>query len=164
MPLFDLRRKKPKEITKLISDDKKKSMLLCTFIKAHQMHDKMNNIFKIFEVENDKIFSFTILSTSDECILTYNAYVNTMDYKEQISNTINVHRKKHTNTLYTINALNEIIKKINNNILDRNMKIDWELYKNSLLLIRDDELCVLKTKLFTIFSGVENNMFLNKKL
>ena len=49
-------------------------------------------------------------------------------------NTIMIHRKKETNTLYTVNALNAIIKKTNNGVLDKKFIINWPLYENSLML------------------------------
>ena len=52
-------------------------------------------------------------------------------------NTISIHRKKETNTLYTVNALNEVIKDLNNGILDKTMIIPWESYENSFILVDD---------------------------
>ena len=65
-------------------------------------------------------------------------------------NTILVHRKKETNTLYTINALNELIKKLNGGVVDTKFPITWEHYKNSVLLTQHDELKQLKTKIHKI--------------
>ena len=44
-------------------------------------------------------------------MLTYN--IDSPTDILQLPNTILVHRKKQTNTLYTINALNEVIKYLN---------------------------------------------------
>jgi hypothetical protein len=38
--------------------------------------------------------------------------------------------------LYTINALNSLIKSINNGVLDKNLQIDWDNYKDKLLIIK----------------------------
>ena len=65
-------------------------------------------------------------------------------------NTILVHRKKETNTLYTINALNELIKKLNGGVVDTKFPITWEHYKNSIFLTQHDELKQLKTKIYKI--------------
>ena len=43
-----------------------------------------------------------------------------------LPNTILLHRKKETNTLYTINAVNHIIKDANNGILDKSYRLQWE--------------------------------------
>ena len=72
----------------------------------------------------------------DDVYVTYNVDPKE-DYKKT-PNTILIHRKKDTNTLYTVNALNEIIKAVNNGVLDKTFIIQWENYKNSLLLTNND--------------------------
>ena len=59
-------------------------------------------------------------------------------------------RKKETNTLYTINALNELIKKLNGGIVDTSYRVEWPHYRNSILLTQHNELKQLKTKIFKI--------------
>ena len=61
-----------------------------------------------------------------------------------------IHRKKETNTLYTINALNEAIRKDNDGELDKTFSLDWSQYQNSLLLTNDQGLNIVKTKLYKI--------------
>jgi predicted amidohydrolase len=51
-----------------------------------------------------------------------------------------IHRKKETNTLYTVNALNTVIRFENNGVLDKRYQIDWNRYRNSLILSDDGEL------------------------
>jgi hypothetical protein len=48
--------------------------------------------------------------------------------------------KTETNTIYTVNALNEIIKTVNNGQLDKEYQIDWQLYRNWILIMRNGEL------------------------
>ena len=81
------------------------------------------------------MFVFSNAEKSSELYVTYN--VEPDDYKKT-PNTIMIHRKKETNTLYTVNALNEIIKAVNNGVLDKTFIITWENYKNSLLLTNND--------------------------
>jgi hypothetical protein len=61
-----------------------------------------------------------------------------------------VHRKKESNTLYTINALNELIKKLNGGVVDTRYQVDWQHYKNTILLTQQNELRQLKTKIYKI--------------
>ena len=70
----------------------------------------------------------------------------------ETNSTISIHRKKHTNTLYTINAINELIKSANNGILDKSFKINWENYRNQLLIGSLNGLKVVNTKLFKIIN------------
>jgi hypothetical protein len=95
----------------------------------------------------NKIFVLHIKS-NDEYVCTYNIDQANLDSLPQ--NTILVHRKKESNTLYTINALNELIKKLNGGVVDTKFPITWEHYKNSVLLTQHDELKQLKTKIHKI--------------
>jgi hypothetical protein len=67
-----------------------------------------------------------------------------------IPNTILLHRKKESNTLYTINALNTLIRELNNGIADPNYKITWEDYRNTILLTQETGLRKLETKINNI--------------
>ena len=70
----------------------------------------------------------------------------------ETQSTISIHRKKHTNTLYTINAINELIKSANNGVLDKSFRINWENYRNQLLIGSLNGLKVVNTKLFKIIN------------
>ena len=70
--------------------------------------------------------------------------------EEIIPNTILVHRKKDSNTLYTINALNELIKLLNGGVVDIRYKVNWQHYRNTVLLTQHNELKQLKTKIHKI--------------
>ena len=61
-------------------------------------------------------------------------------------NTILLHRKKQTNTLYTINALNSLIKILNNGVLDTTYQLDWENYRNTMLLTNEEGLKRVETE------------------
>ena len=95
----------------------------------------------------NKMFVLFIKST-DEYVITYNVeQANVANIPE---NTILVHRKKETNTLYTINALNTLIKALNNGVVDPKYRIDWQHYKNCILLTQGNELKQLNTKVHQI--------------
>jgi hypothetical protein len=36
--------------------------------------------------------------------------------------------------LYTVNALNEVIRSVNNGIIDKTYQLDWNMYQNSFIL------------------------------
>ena len=52
--------------------------------------------------------------------------------------------------MYTINALNSLIKSLNGGVEDRNYKVDWENYRNSLILTDGDGYKIMSTTLFRI--------------
>lgn len=61
-----------------------------------------------------------------------------------------VHRKKESNTMYTINALNALITAENGGVLDKSYQVDWEKYRNSVILTDGDGYKVMNTSLFRI--------------
>jgi hypothetical protein len=63
-----------------------------------------------------------------------------------------VHRKKETNTIYTINALNELIMNLNNGILDKRLPIEWDRYKDTMLIKKPDGLKILNIDLVKVYS------------
>ena len=81
-------------------------------------------------------------------ICTYN--VEKLEDFIRNSKTMAIHRKKETNTLYTINALNEALREDNGGVLDKSFSLDWTKYQNSLLLTNDSGLNIIKTKLYQI--------------
>ena len=94
-----------------------------------------------------KMFVLFIKSTN-EYVVTYN--VEQGNVSTIPANTILVHRKKESNTLYTINALNDLIKKLNDGVVNSNYRIDWQHYKNCILLTQHGEIKQLNTKIFKI--------------
>ena len=66
--------------------------------------------------------------------------------------TIALHRKKQSNTLYTINALNEVIREKNNGVLDKTFPITWSEFQNSLLLVNEQGLNIIPTKIYKIIN------------
>jgi hypothetical protein len=88
------------------------------------------------------------VKSTGEYALTYNVENGNMAFIP--SNTILVHRNKATNTLYTINALNELIKSLNGGIVDMSYRVEWQHYKNSILLTQEGQFKQLNTKIFKI--------------
>jgi hypothetical protein len=100
-----------------------------------------------YDILYNKIFILYIKS-NDEYVCTYN--VDPASMNNVLPNTILVHRKKESNTLYTINALNELIKRLNGGVVDIYYKVNWQHYKNTILLTQHNELKQLKTKIHQI--------------
>ena len=87
-----------------------KTQLLCTFTKRKDLHSAIDIIIECNVVLYDKIYVFQNEKDLDQLIVTYNVEYSE-DFTPSFGDTISLHRKKNTNTLYTINALNEIIRK-----------------------------------------------------
>ncbi len=123
--------------------------LFCTFTAPEELDTILNSLTTKYTILYSKIFVLESLST-EEFICTYNIDTFNMSENTVLPNTILLHRKKESNTLYTINALNALIKSLNNGILDTNYRIVWNDYKNSILLIQNNDLNIIKTKIFKI--------------
>lgn len=127
-----------------------KTQLVCTFTKKYQVDDTVNEIKQNFPLFNNKIFMFKPLEIKEDFMLSYNVIMDS--YKKFLPNSIMVHQKRETNTIYTINALNELIMNLNNGILDKSYKIEWERYKNCALLKNKDGFRVVKILLVKVYS------------
>jgi hypothetical protein len=121
--------------------------LFCTFTTLEDLDTLVNSLTKRYEIMYNKMFVLHVKS-NDEYVVTYN--VEQANVSSIPDNTILVHRKKDTNTLYTINALNELIKSLNGGVVDPRYRIQWMHYKNTILLTQQNELKQLKTKIHTI--------------
>jgi hypothetical protein len=119
-----------------------KTQLVCTFAKKYELDKVIDDIKTNFSVLNNKIFIFKSFEIKDDCILSYNIIMDS--YKKFLPNSIMVHQKRETNTIYTINALNELIMNLNNGILDKKYPIEWERYRNCALLKNREGFRVVK--------------------
>ena len=121
--------------------------LFCTFVRLEEMDAKIKYLSSKYSIMYNKMFALHIKS-NNEYVLTYN--VDQGNITAIPENTILVHRKKETNTLYTINALNELIKKLNGGVVDTKFPINWKHYRNCILLTQHNELKQLNTKIHKI--------------
>ena len=121
--------------------------LYCTFLQDEGVNEVVERILEEHDILFNKIFVLVALD-DDKTMLTYN--IDGPVYNLQLPNTILVHRKKQTNTLYTINALNEVIRYLNGGVLDTTYQVDWTRFRNSLLLTRPDGFKKVRTRLKTI--------------
>ena len=127
-----------------------KTQLLATFTTKVYLDGIVDKIKTTYPIVFDKIYILQNEDSPKELICTYNVDMsNAVDYNA-IENTISLHRKKHTNTLYTINALNEVVMNMNNGVKDPNTIVPWENYKNSILVTNADGLNKINTRIFKI--------------
>ena len=122
--------------------------LFCTFAKKDALDERLQEINKEYKILYNKIF---VLASpeSEEYMCTYNIEIEVPNTKI-LPNTILLHRKKESNTLYTINALNTLIKSLNNGVLDNKFMVNWPDYRNSILLTQGDDLRRLNTSIHKI--------------
>ena len=135
-----------------------KTQLLCTFTRQARLTETIDVIVSCNDILFDKIYVFSNQEDTTQLMCTYNIEF-TDNFEENIENTISLHRKKQSNTLYTINALNEVIRSKNNGVLDKSFQVDWNEFQNTLILTAESGLNIIPTKIHQI---VDVNEWKNK--
>ena len=125
--------------------------LYCTFTTVDAYEEVANTIQTSYVILFNKLFVLESLD-GEKIMFTYNVDMNNSSADSMIDNTILVHRKKQTNTLYTINALNELKKSLNNGVLDKKFPIEWNNYQNCILLIQTEGFNRIDTKIKEIIN------------
>ena len=127
-----------------------KSQLLATFTTKNNLDDTIKLITDSYTIVFKKVYVLQNENNTNELICTYNVDTkNGVDYNA-VKSTISLHRKKHSNTLYTINALNEVVANLNNGGVDSKFIVPWENFKNTLLVTNTDGLNKISTRIFKI--------------
>lgn len=125
-----------------------KRQLLCTFSNVSDVKNVTIQIYKFYKIYNNCIFVFYNTKDAKELFVTYNIFSDDKEFPK-FPNTISIHRKKQSNTLYTLNSLNRLIedecgKK------DSNYILDWSLYKDSLIITGDVYVRIIPIKIYDI--------------
>lgn len=122
--------------------------LLCTFSTAVDYKKTIEEILGFYEVYNKRVFAFSNVKAPKEIFLTYNV-LNMQRDAPKFPNTILIHRKKQTNTLYTLNAMNRLIEE-ENGTLDKTYVVNWKLYENSLIITGDVSVRIIPLKIHSV--------------
>ena len=122
--------------------------LLCTFSNSVQYMEVIKELHQQYTLIDNKIFIFANENNLRELYLTFNVQKN--ERNNRYKGTISIHRKKQTNSLYTLNAMNKLIADENNGVFDKNFQLNWELYKNSIILTNEIGVKIVPLKLFSI--------------
>jgi len=127
-----------------------RTQLLATFTEKDKLDTTIKSITSAYSIIFDRIYVLQNENDVNELICTYNVdTTNTIDYNS-VKSTISLHRKKHSNTLYTINALNEVIAELNNGVIDSKFMVPWENFKNTLMVTNAEGLNKISTRIFKI--------------
>ena len=127
-----------------------KTQLLATFTTKTDLDKTIENIKGAYTIAFSKIYVLQNEKDINELICTYNVDLAAgADYND-VKGTISLHRKKHSNTLYTINALNEVVANLNNGIIDSKFIVPWENFKNTLMVTNSDGLNKIPTRIYKI--------------
>jgi hypothetical protein len=130
------------------------TQLLCTFTSREELDITLQSIREKYTIVYNYIYILQNKSNLDELFVTYN--IDTDNQPEiPLVGTILIHRKKESNTLYTINALNELIKEENSGKLDKRFQLDWGKFRNSIILTNPTGTKRIQTRVYEVISFTE---------
>ena len=129
-----------------------KRQLLCTFSNINDFKNVVEQIRRFYTMYNNPLFVFYNTQNAKELYITYNVINNNDLNFSKFPGTISIHRKRQTNTLYTLNAMNQIIRDENNGVVDKTFEINWDLYKDSLIITNDNLIRVISIKIYDIIN------------
>ena len=126
-----------------------KTQLLCTFTTREELQNTLQSIRETYHIVYNYIYVLQNKGNLDELFITYN--IDTQ-YKPTypLRDTILVHRKKQSNTLYTINSLNELVKSENGGVLDKSFELDWDKFRNSIIVTNTDGVKRISTRIYEV--------------
>jgi hypothetical protein len=123
------------------------TQLLCTFCTGESLEEILAKIKTTYKISYNVIYVLENTDSPNSYCCTYNVILDAEYFGEIPDFTISLHRKKSTNTLYTINALNLLVKELNNGKMDSSFKIPWENYTNTIFVTAYGKLKKIPTRL-----------------
>ena len=133
---------------------KPNGFLLASFLDSYEDDHIMKEVEFIannLNLTNNLIFLMEQKGELHRLFLTYNAITEKGRRFHPTLFTMRVHRKKQTNTLYTINALNLAIAAEHDGKTGKDLKLNWENYQNSILLTTGKKLQTHPIEVVKIF-------------
>jgi hypothetical protein len=115
-------------------------VLLMSFSSEVEYRTHLQVIREIYRPDSS-IFVLQNCDNDDEIFITFNT-----EYNFKTPGIIKIHKKRETNTLFSVDSVNELSIRANGKI-DKSFVPDWEQYRNCLLLMRDGDLAVIPTKI-----------------
>ena len=123
------------------------TQLLCLFTIKDELDKSVDFILTNYTLINPNVFILENKSRIEEAFITFNVEKGSTAIQSEWK-TILVHRKKQSNTIYTINALNEVVKSKTGGQIDNSFIIDWEEFRNCILTTSNYGYKKIPTKVF----------------
>lgn len=122
------------------------TQLLCLFTTVLELNESYDFIVNSYVITNPNIFVLESKVRPEELFITFNVEKGSAPIESKWK-TILVHRKKQTNTIYTINALNEVVKSFTGGQTDNSFVIDWEQFHSCILTTANSGYKKIPTKI-----------------
>jgi hypothetical protein len=123
--------------------------LIGVFVNTLNLNETIKEIIQNNFLPNKKIYILRLEDIPDNLFCSYNIIKEKQPIFGYVTpNSVILHRKHQTNTIYTINALNKLLE-LENSQYD----IDWKKYKNKLITTsKNNMLNIYNTQLYSIIS------------
>lgn len=125
------------------------TQLLCTFAVRDDVQSLVQQTMDTYTLAYNYLYVLQNKASLDELFVTYNINSD-IQPKYPMTNTILIHRKKESNTLYTINALNKLIQEENGGMPDPTFMVNWQKFRNCIILTGQTGTRRISTKIFDI--------------
>ena len=127
----------------------RRGVILGVFVNGDDtiVDEAVQKILESFSLTSKYIFILKNEEDENKTLLTFNALQDRESIEKLRFFTIRLHRKKQSNTLYTINGLNLAVAKENNGQTGKHLKLNWEEYQNTVLLSYNRSLKTFRVKL-----------------
>ena len=119
------------------------TQLFCTFVALENLQETLQKIQESYKIPQERIFVLSDSQNPDQIFCTYNVIP---DPEVFLEDTISIHRNQNTGTLYTINALNAVVRKLNGRV-DPSFQVPWYQYEDTFLVTYNGVLKEIETKL-----------------
>ena len=123
------------------------TQLLCLFTTKEELDKSLEFVLNQYILTNPNVFVLESKTNVGELYITFNVEKGSSAIPSQWK-TILVHRKKQSNTIYTINALNEVVKSKTGGMLDNTYQLEWDEYKNCIIRTSPNGYKKIPTKVF----------------
>lgn len=115
-------------------------IIIGTFVKKNRILSFLETLRTEYKIRLDKVFVYSIDTNQAEYLVSFKTFDKDRFIKK-ISNATVMHVKN--GCLFSINALNKLIEKEKDNDKPNNeYLIDWNLYKDKLIILTNGELSV----------------------
>lgn len=122
----------------------KKGVIIGTFVNKNKILSFLEELNTRFYINYDKIYVYSISSNDKEYLVTFKTY-DKDKFIKKLSNSTIMHVKN--NCIFSINALNKLIE-LNYDFAKEKpyneVEINWDEYKDSLIIITNGELKISK--------------------
>ena len=126
-------------------------IIIGTFVKKNRILSFLETLKYGFSVNLSKVFVYSIDTNKYEYLVTFKTY-NKEKFIKNLNNATVMHVKN--NCLFSINALNKLIEKekLNSEKPNNECLIDWDKYKDKLIIQTNGELSISNIDKISDFS------------